>query len=103
MWVAEQLVFYHSVISIYKTLQTTYPKYIFNKLSSEFPYNTRLAQSESVRMGSAFQCKLELTEKSFLNRATVSYNKLPSEIRQVREIDSFKNQLKIWVLENHKV
>ena len=58
-----QLVFYHSVISIYKTLQTSYPKYIFNKLAREFPYNTRLAQSDSVRMGPAFQCKLELTEK----------------------------------------
>ena len=40
----KQLVYYHSVISIYKTLQTTYPKYIYTKLSSEFPYNTRLAQ-----------------------------------------------------------
>ena len=98
-----QLVFYHSVINIYKTLQTTYPKYIFNKLSSEFPYNTRLAQSESVRMGPAFQCKLELTEKSFLNRATVSFNKLPSDLRQIRKIDDFKSQLKIWVLENYKV
>ena len=98
-----QLIFYHSVISIFKTLQTTYPKYIFSKLSSEFPYNTRLAQSESVRMGLAFQCKLELTEKSFLNRATVSYNKLPAELRQVRKLETFKEQLKIWVLANYKV
>ena len=94
-----QLVFYHSVINIYKILQTTYPKYIYNKLCSEFPYNTRLAQSDSVRMGSAFQCKLELTEKSFLNRATVSFNKLPSEMRKIRKIESLR---KIRVLENIK-
>ena len=97
-----QLVFYHSVISIYKTLQTSYPRYIFNKLARQFPYNTRLAQSKPVRMGSAFQSRLELTEKSFLNRATVSYNKLPTEIRQIGKLESFKIQLKKWVLENYR-
>ena len=98
-----QLVFYHSVITIYKTLQTSFPKYIHSKLSMEFPYNTRLAQSESVRMGPDFQSKLEITEKSFMNRATVSFNRLPAELRQVRKIEDFKKQLKRWILENCKV
>ena len=56
----KQLVFYHGVILIYKTIKTTYPKYLFNKLSMDFPYNTRLAQSESVRMGDQFKSKLSL-------------------------------------------
>ena len=43
-----QLVFYHSVMQIYKTKQTSYPKYISDKLNFEFPYNTRLASTESV-------------------------------------------------------
>ena len=98
-----QLVFYHSVITIYKTLQTSFPKYIHSKLSMEFPYNTRLAQSESVRMGPDFQSKLEITEKSFMNRATVSFNRLPAELRQVRKIEDFKKELKRWILENCKV
>ena len=67
-----QLVLYHSVVLIYKTLQTTYPKYIFNKLSSEFPYNTRLAQSEAVRMGLEFKSRLELTERRFMTRAATA-------------------------------
>ena len=46
-----QLVLYHSVVLIYKTLMTTYPKYIHSKLCMEFPYNTRLAKSDSVSMG----------------------------------------------------
>ena len=45
-----QLVFYHSVVLIYKSLMTTFPKYIHSKLCTEFPYNTRLAQSDSVRL-----------------------------------------------------
>ena len=94
------MVFYHSVILIYKTILTTYPKYIYSKLSTQFPYNTRLAESDSVRMGSEFKSKLELTEKSFMNRATVSYNKLPPELRKIPKLETFKKKLKLWVLEN---
>ena len=97
------MVFYHSVILIYKTLQTTYPKYIYSKLSSEFPYNTRLAQSESVRMGLEFKSRLELTERSFMTRATVSYNLLPTQLRQIPKIETFKTKLKYWVKENCQV
>ena len=77
-----QLSFYHSVILIYKTILIKYTKYIHSKLSTQFPYNTRLAESESVRMGSDFQAKLDITERSFMNRATVNYNQLPAELRK---------------------
>ena len=95
-----QLVFYHSVILIHKTMLTTYPKYIYSKLSSQFPYNTRLAESDSVRMGPEFKSKLEITEKSFMNRSTVSYNKLPAELRKISKLELFKKKLKVWVLAN---
>ena len=98
-----QLVFFHSVVQIFKTIMTTYPKYIYSKLCSEFPYNTRLAQSDSVRMGPDFKSKLELTEKSFMNRATVSFNKLPPEIRKIEKLENFKEKLRKWVLENCKL
>ena len=95
-----QLVFYHSTIQIYKTIQTTYPKYIYYKLANEFPYNTRLAQSEAVRMGPDFKAKLEITKGSFMNRATVNYNQLPESLRKIPKIGTFKKKLKIWVIEN---
>ena len=98
-----QLVFYHSVILIFKTILTTYPKYIYSKLSTQFPYNTRLAESDSVRMGPEFKSKLELTEKSFMNRATVSFNQLPPELRKISKLETFKDKLKVWVLENVKI
>ena len=99
----KQLVFYHSVILIYKSVHNTYPKYIYNKLSTQFPYNTRLAQSDSVRMGSEFKSKLELTEKSFMHRSTISYNQLPPERRRTPELAIFKKNLKVWVQENVKI
>ena len=95
-----QLAFYHSIIQIYKTKQTTFPKYIHSKLAGEFPYNTRLAESQSVRMGTEFKSKLELTEKSFMQRATVNYNLLPTSVRQIQKMEAFKKKLKIWVAEN---
>ena len=97
------MIYYHSVILIYKTSQTTYPKYIYSKLATEFPYNTSLAESDSVRMGPNFQSRLELTEKSFMNRATVSYNQIPTELRQIQKIENFKMKLKTWVTENYEI
>ena len=84
----------------HQTLLTTYPRYLYQRLSSEFPYNTRLAQSDKVRIGPEFKAKLELTQKSFVNRATVSYNKLPTNLRQTTEIRIFKKKLKAWVQKN---
>ena len=56
--------------------------------------------NKSVRMGPEFKSKLDLTEKSFMNRATVSYNKIPQNLRKISKIDAFKVQLKQWVKEN---
>ena len=97
------MVFYHSVILIHKTITNKSPKYICSKLFSEFPYNTRLAESESVRMGPDFQAKLDLTERSFMNRATVNFNQLPAELRKILKTETFKLKLKIWVIENYKI
>ena len=94
-----QLVFYHSVVLIHKTLRTGFPNYIYNKLEKDFPYHTRLASSESIRMGSQFRSKLTLTENSFMNRATSSYNLLPATMRQLDSMEVFKKRLKPWILE----
>ena len=98
-----QLAFYHSVVQVFKTIQTKYPKYIYSKLNNQFPYNTRLAQTESVRMSSEFKSKLELTERSFMNRATSNFNSLPQELRKLSKLENFKKQLKQWVEENVKI
>ena len=97
-----QLAFYHSVMLIYKTITTKYPKYIYSKLQNQFPYNTRLAQTASVRMGAEFRSKLELTERSFMVRATLDYNLLPPELRKVPKLETFKKKLKMWVMEHIK-
>ena len=98
-----QLVFYHSTIFIYKTLQTSHPKYIHDKLQNKFSYNTRLAATQGICMGADFKAKLTLTEKSFMNRSVVSYNVLPLEIRKIPKIDAFKKKLKLWIQVNREL
>ena len=95
-----QLVYYHSVVQVHKTIITKFPKYIFKKLCLDFPYNTRLADSASVRMGPEFQARLDITERSFMNRGTKYYNQLSADLRKVENIKTFKIKLKAWVQQN---
>ena len=68
-------------------------QYIFQKQSIDFLYKNRLVQSES-------KSKLEPTEKNFMNRATLSYNQIPTILRQIPKIEEFKKKMKVWVLTN---
>ena len=54
-------------------------------------------------MGPNFKCRLDLTERSFMNRATVSFNQLPASLRQTQKIEAFKKKLKGWVLTNIRI
>ena len=53
-------------------------------------------------MGLEFRSKLDLTERSFMVRATVDYNLLPPEFRKVPKLEDFKKNLKLWVMEHIK-
>ena len=97
-----QLDFLHSTVLVHKTLQSGAPKYLFNRFTEhgEFPYPTRLAASETIRMGSAFNSRLSITEKSFVNRGMKFYNSLPVELRRISSLNTFKTHLKDWIKEN---
>ena len=97
-----QLVFYHSVILIQKTLITGYPSYIYDQLPTEYSRNTRLASSNALRLALVKRATLTLTERSFIHRASTSYNMIPAELRQLRKMSSFKSKLKIWVQLNYE-
>ena len=38
-----------------------------------------------------------------MNRATVGYNQIPTELRQIKKIEMFKMKLKTWVTENCEI
>ena len=97
-----QLEVFHSIVQVYKTLSTGAPQHLYDRLrkSGDFPYNTRLATSGSIRMGPSFKTRLNITERSFVNRATAHYNSIPDEIRQCPTLETFKRKLKAWIQAN---
>ena len=93
----KQLTFYHSVILIHRILLKKSPLYIYERLPLEYDRETRLAASNSLRVALTRRVTLRLSEKSFMHRAMNSYNMIPVELRQMKNIDTFKTNLKKWV------
>ena len=95
-----QMVFYHSVLLVYKVRQYGYPMYFAEKLSEEYVYNTRNSQDNVIRMGQQFRAKNAITTKSWRWRGAINFNKLPSDIRCTEGTNIFKMKLRIWVMNN---
>ena len=94
-----QLVHYHTILSIHKVVMTRKPKYMYDKLCSDHGYATRNA----VIFGETFSGKTALAANSFCYRGTNIYIKLPFEIREIRNEDTFKRKLKIWIKGNIQI
>ena len=76
------------------------PLYIYERLPVEYDRETRLSVSNSLRIALTKRVTLRLSEKSFMHRAVISYNRIPVELRQMKNIDTFKAKLKMWVQKN---
>ena len=93
-----QMVFYHSVLLIYKVKQSQTPKYLHSMFSWSYNYNTRQAEGGLIRL--VGKPKLDVNKYSFRWRAANQYNQLPVEVRTCASLESFKFQAKKWIKEN---
>ena len=89
-----QLIFYHTVLQAYKTIQTGKPKALHHALSVDYPYRTRSAASGQIRQDETFSAK-----SSFKYRAMQSYNSVPASIK-VGSAETVKHKLKQWIKTN---
>ena len=94
----KQLIFYHSVILIYKARMSHVPKHLNNMFSWSYKYNTR--QSEGGLIKLVGTPKLDISKESFRWRAANEFNQLPIDIRTSPTIDDFKVNAKIWIKAN---
>ena len=53
-----QMIFYHSLLLLYKTKKNKKPGYIFSKINDKFPRRTRLAAAEGIRDSRNFRSAL---------------------------------------------
>ena len=92
-----QLIFYHSALTVYRTKVSSLPVYLNQHLTSEHPYNTRQSTSGGVRQVGSHGY---LVDNSFLRRAGRDYNEIPANIRSIRTLAVFKKRLRQWVETN---
>ena len=90
----KQLIFYHTVLQVHKTLQTQRPRPLFNTLSSSYPYRTRRATAGMIRQDPSFS-----NLNTFKYRAMQSYNRVPESVRQ-GSTNSVKIKLRKWIKSN---
>ena len=95
-----QLILYQSVILTHKIASTGSPASLAEKMSTSHPYNTRQANSGSIRYGEQFSSSDERGHSSFCYRGTKDYNRIPAFIRSTKFLPSFKYKLRKWIEEN---
>ena len=93
-----QLVVYHSVIMVYKVMQTESPRYLFSMFSTKYNCDTRHARRALLRP--TRNCELDLSEESFRWRAAKDFNALPLSVRKSSSLKTFKIDVKKWITEN---
>ena len=110
-----QLMAYHSLVLLHKTLEHQSPKYLYDKVTADgqFKYKTRQASecprefsfnvqhpkdNGTIRQDS--NTKLGISKKGWCWKSVVLYNTLPTNIRLEKKLSKYKTRLKTWVTDN---
>ena len=96
----KQLVQYHTILMIHKIVMTSNPVYLNSKLNTEHFYNTRRNTTGCIRLDQTYRYKGELPIKSFRCRGAHGYNGIPAELRNIKNLETFKTKLKKWIKSN---
>ena len=85
-----QVVFYPTVLSVYKIKLNKEPEYLFNHLQSEnIRNNINIAKTD-----------LTLTRNGLIFRGSECWNSIPQYIRKVERVGPFKKKIKEWIFLN---
>ena len=95
-----QLVFFHTVLLLFKTLQHKTPQYLHSMAEPNFNYKTSAKEAGKLRNAAGYTPKNELNLKSYRWRSMRYWNQLPADITLISSMPKFKAKLKNWVLEN---
>ena len=96
-----QLVYYHTVLQVFKIKKEKKPEYLYNKISAEFQHRTRLAVGNGIR--ETVKVKHEERRRSFIPRGIRNWNALPVAIRRIQNMKEFKKELKVFVRNNIEI
>ena len=83
----EQLIAYHTLITVYKIRMKREPEYLAGSLLRDNHYGRIIVKHSN----------LGLYRNSFVYRGSTLWNKLPRDLRSEMKIGAFKRKLKSWV------
>ena len=93
-----QLIAYKTILTVYKTIQTKKPSYIYNKLK---PKQTGRPLRNGTNLD--IQAELTITRGGFMYRASKLYNMIPNHIKNEQKYSTFKSKIKTWITQNISV
>ena len=93
-----QMVFYHTIVQLFKIKQDIKPAYLFEKISHEFQHKPRLATGNGIRDTVKF--KSDERKKSIIPGLTQQWNSLLVSLRSFVNLKQFKKDLKAYVRNN---
>ena len=82
-----QLVSYHTLLAVYRVRSTGEPEYLAESLCNDNRNGHIIIKST----------KLSMLKNSFKFRGACNWNALPSSLRNIKKIGSFKKSVKIWI------
>ena len=86
----QQLVAYHTLITIFRIRHNREPEYLANFLTRDNIYGNIIVQNS----------RLGLYRNSFTYRGSILWNRLPKDMRKEVKIGTFKKEVKTWIKEN---
>ena len=105
----KQLMAYHSLMQVHKTIQSQVPVYLYSRVTtqlalldrrSSYNYKTRQEASGALRQIPAAEARLDLADRSWCWSATKTYHNLPTNIKREVKMAKFKAELKTWLRSN---
>ena len=96
-----QMVFYHTMLQMFKIRQDRKPVYLFDKISKEFQHKTRLATGGGIKEEE--KTNSDERKKSFIPQAISSWNSLPVSLRCLTSVKILKKEMKTYVKNNVKI
>ena len=93
----KQLVFYHTVLQVWKVQTSKLPGYINSKIQLAI---TRSAAKGTLRVPVV---EKSVSAKSFMVRSAVMWNTIPPSIRDIKKFETFKSKLKHWTRANIEI
>ena len=104
-----QLMLYHSLVLLYKTMKYKKPEYLYQKVTSgSHKPRTRQATAAAATLAAAGapdlhskdSCDLQVARKSWCWNSVYWYNQLPLNLQTEAKLQTFKSRLKQWVSAN---